>query len=65
MSAKPDNTPDRGDLEMAVHAANGLFRVINLIDSGQLNTDDRELKNIRHDLAVAGQMMTQDILNRL
>ena len=65
LDAKPDKTPDRGDLELALHAAHGLFKTLNWINSEQIAVDEVELRNVRHDLVVAGQLMTKDILNRV
>jgi len=48
-----------------MHAVHGLFKMLNWIDSEQIAVDEVELRNVRHDLVVAGQLMTRDILNRL
>jgi hypothetical protein len=57
--------PDVGDLELTIHAAHGLFKMMNLIDSDNVKADEQELRNVRHELAIAGERMTLAILDRL
>jgi hypothetical protein len=68
VSGKPDDKPDAGDLELAVHVANGLFVMIEWIDDGSIDfsgVDKHQVRNVRHELAIAGRMLTRDIINRL
>jgi hypothetical protein len=61
-----NNTPDEGDLQLAIHALNGVFKVLNWIDSDSLVSvaTKSELANVRHDLVVAGRMVTDDLCRR-
>jgi hypothetical protein len=64
MSTK--DCPDEGDMQLALYAVRGIFTVMDWIDSGRLDeiTSKAQLRDLRHNLALAGKMVTVDITNR-
>ena len=58
--------PDMGDMQYATYALSGIFDTMVWIDKGYLGDDipKGDLENTRHELAIAGQLIVEDLKRR-
>jgi hypothetical protein len=56
--------PDRGDLEMGIHALFGVFETLNWIEHHELHKSDEELREVKDSLLLAGRLICEDFRRR-
>ena len=54
------------DMELAIHGLDGIFTVLNWIDSGSLDDgfESQHLKEEQHSLVISGMLITEDLRRR-
>jgi hypothetical protein len=53
--------PDRGDLEMGIHALYGVLETLNWIEHRELHKSDEELREVKDSLLLAGRPIWEDL----
>jgi hypothetical protein len=56
--------PDRGDLELGIHALYGVLETVNWIEHHQLNKSEDEMLEVKDSLLLAGRLICEDFRRR-
>jgi hypothetical protein len=56
--------PDRGDLEMGIHALYGVLETLNWIEHHELGKSDDEMREVKDSLLLAGRLICEDFRRR-